>query len=260
MSHRRELLRFCVRINFVNQKTAIPKDAAAVVLLNAAGDKVLWAQRNPKLAFLGGYHAFAGGKLETTDALVKIENCADAELGKFIACAVREAFEEIGVLLVRNGEKLTRGQRASLHDDLISGRMTFAEILEHWNLWVDAKIFLHWFLDDSAIFARSFQNQIFLALCPPKQEPYAAISELQNVEFIEPDNALERWKKSQVLISPPVLLSLKTLAECLSQRRKDVEEKQKEDKTTEVNLTEQTFVEKIIQKSLRLCVSAVKNF
>lgn len=257
MSHRRELLRFCVRINFVNQKTAIPKDAAAVVLLNAAGDKVLWAQRNPKLAFLGGYHAFAGGKLETTDALVKIENCADAELGKFIACAVREAFEEIGVLLVRNGEKLTRGQRASLHDDLISGRMTFAEILEHWNLWVDAKDFFYTGFWTTPQFSPvRFKTRFFLALCPPKQEPYAAISELQNVEFIEPDNALERWKKSQVLISPPVLLSLKTLAECLSQRRKDVEEKQKEDKTTEVNLTEQTFVEKNYSKisaSLRLC-------
>jgi 8-oxo-dGTP pyrophosphatase MutT (NUDIX family) len=127
----------------VNQKPATPKDAAAVILLNESGDRVLWARRNPQIAFLGGWHAFPGGKLEASDALVSIENCADKELGKFVACAAREAFEETGVLLARGGDKLTRGQRASLHDDLISGRMTFAEILEHWNLRLDAADFAY---------------------------------------------------------------------------------------------------------------------
>lgn len=127
----------------MNQKSATPKDASAVILLNAAGNQVLWARRNPQLAFLGGWHAFPGGKLEASDALVTVKNCEDAEIARFIVCAVREAFEEVGVLLVKNGEKLTSGQRASLHDDLISGRMTFAEILAHWNLHIDARDFYY---------------------------------------------------------------------------------------------------------------------
>ena len=196
----------------MNQKSAAPKDAAAVILLNDTGDRVLWAQRNPQLAFLGGWHAFPGGKLEASDALVKIENCTDAELGKFIVCAAREAFEEAGVLLAHNGDKLTRGQRASLHDDLISGRMTFAEVLEHWNLWIDAADFFYTGFWTTPPFSPvRFKTRFFLAVCPPKQEPYAAISELQNVEFIRPSDALGGWKKSEVLISPPVLLSLQTL-------------------------------------------------
>jgi len=203
----------------VNQKTATPKDAAAVILLNEAGDKVLWAQRNPQLAFLGGWHAFPGGKFEASDALIKIENGADAELEKFIVCAVREAFEETGVLLVRNGERLTRGQRASLHDDLISGRMTFAEILQHWNLWIDANDFQYTGFWTTPQFSPvRFKTRFFLTACPPKQTPYAAISELQNVEFIRPDDALGRWKNSEVLISPPVLLSLKTLSKTEDQK------------------------------------------
>jgi glyoxylase-like metal-dependent hydrolase (beta-lactamase superfamily II)/8-oxo-dGTP pyrophosphatase MutT (NUDIX family) len=197
----------------VNQKQATPRDAAAVILLNQSLTEVLWAQRNPNLAFLGGYHAFPGGKLETTDAETKVFNCKDAELAKFIACAVREAFEEVGVLLARNGEKLTRGQRASLHDDLISGRFTFAEILAHWNLWIDAEDFIYTgFWTTPAFSPVRFKTRFFLAVCPPKQEPYAAISELQNVEFIKPRDALRRWEKSEVLIAPPVLLSLKELA------------------------------------------------
>ncbi len=198
----------------MNQKPATPKDAAAVILLNDAGDRVLWARRNPQIAFLGGWHAFPGGKLEISDALLPVENCADAKLGKFIACAAREAFEETGVLLARGGERLTRGQRASLHDDLISGRMTFAEILEHWNLRIDAADFAYTGFWTTPQFSPArFKTRFFLAACPSKQTPYAAISELENVEFIRPLDALNKWKKSEVLISPPVLLSLKTLAE-----------------------------------------------
>ena len=197
----------------MNQKSATPKDAAAVILLNQNLSEVLWAQRNPNLAFLGGYHAFPGGKLEITDADTKVINCEDAELVKYIACAVREAFEEVGVLLVRNGEKLTKGQRASLHDDLISGRFTFAEILAHWNLWIDAEDFIYTgYWTTPAFSPIRFKTKFFLAVCPPKQEPFAAISELQNVEFIKPQNALRRWENSEVLIAPPVLLSLHELS------------------------------------------------
>lgn len=197
----------------MNQKPATPKDAAAVILLNEAGDQVLWARRNPQLAFLGGWHAFPGGKLEASDAEVKVVSCENRDLEKYIVCAVREAFEEAGVLLARNGDKLTRGQRASLHDDLISGRMTFGEILSHWNLHIDASDFFYTGFWTTPPFSPvRFKTRFFLAVCPPKQQPYAAISELENVEFIRANDALTRWRRSEVLISPPVLLSLKTLA------------------------------------------------
>ncbi len=196
----------------MNQKTATPKDAAAVILLNRDFTQVLWARRNTELKFLGGWHAFPGGKLEASDAEIKVENCTDAELAKFIACAVRETFEEVGVLLVRGGEKLTKGQSASLHDDLISGRMTFPEILTHWGLRIDAEDFFYTGFWTTPQFSPvRFKTRFFLAVCPLRQTPYAAITELENVEFIEPKDALLAWEKSEVLVSPPVLISLKEL-------------------------------------------------
>lgn len=195
----------------MNQKPAIPKDAAAIILIRE--NKVLWAQRNPKIKFLGGWHAFPGGKLEAADCDIEIKNCADRNLEKFIVCAARELFEETGVLLVRNGEKLTKGQRASLHDDLISGRSGFAEILADWNLRMDAEDFFYaGFWTTPQFSPVRFKTRFFIAECPFKQEPYAAISELRNVEFITPVKALERWSKSEVLISPPVLIALQELA------------------------------------------------
>ena len=241
----------------MNQKSAIPRDAAAVILLNHAGDKVLWAQRNPQLAFLGGYHAFPGGKLEASDQLVKIKNCTDAEeLARFIVCAVREAFEEVGVLLVRGGERLTKGQRVSLHDDLISNRMTFAEILEHWNLWIDvADFFYTGFWTTPKFSSVRFKTRFFLAVCPLRQKPYAAISELQNVEFIRPNDALNEWKNSKVLIAPPVLLSLKTLEEFSPQRRRDAEKDTKSSSNNDSQKTQQISSEFLLKNfaSLRLC-------
>ncbi len=183
----------------MNHKPAIPKDAAAVILIRE--NRVLWARRNPNIKFLGGWHAFPGGKVEAGDARIAVENCADADLQKFIVAATREVFEEVGVLLVRNGEKLTKGQRASLHDDLISGRSNFAEILDDWNLRIDARDFLYaGFWTTPQFSPVRFKTRFFVAECPWKQEPYAAISEMQSPEFIAPADALASWSNAEVLI------------------------------------------------------------
>lgn len=195
------------------QKFAIPKDAAATILLNQDESKVLWARRNPKLKFLGGFHGFTGGKVDESDEQTEVRNCSNAEQAKLIACAVREMFEEIGVLLVRNGDKLTKGQRLSLHDDLISGRSTFAEILEFWGLWIDAEDFTYTgFWTTPEFSPMRFKTHFFIANCPPKQKPYQAITEMQEIEFIDFHKAFEMWEKSKVLIAPPVLISIQELA------------------------------------------------
>jgi endoribonuclease LACTB2 len=199
-----------------------PKDASAIILIKDG--KVLWAQRNPQLKFLGGWHAFPGGKTENSDTEIEVKNCDDKDLKQFIVSAVRECFEEVGVLIVRNGEKLTKGQRASLHDDLISGRSTFAEILAHWNLWIDAENFLYTGFWTTPQFSPvRFKTRFFIAECPLKQEPYAAISEMQTPEFIAPKDALKRWENSEVLIAPPVLIALQVLADIEPQKHRDTE-------------------------------------
>lgn len=191
-------------------KENVPKDAAAVILLK--NGEVFLAQRNPKTPFLGGWHAFPGGKLEKADAEIEVRNCDDMDLAKYIVCAVREAFEETEILLVRGGDKMTKGQRISLLDDLTSGRSTFAEILDHWGLWIDAQDFAYTGFCTTPQFSPvRFKTRFFIANCPLKQYP-ATDGELVEGKFLSFENALELWRKGEIIISPPVLVSLKELA------------------------------------------------
>ena len=191
-------------------KENIPKDAAAVILLKDG--KVFLAQRNPQISFLGGWHAFPGGKVDAEDSQIEVRNCTNEELQKFVVAAARETFEEIGVLLARGGDRITRGQRAALHDDLISGRFSFAEILKNWGLWIDAADFQDaGFWTTPKFSPIRFKTRFFIADCPRKQEPQV-FGEFTGGEFGAPGDALQIWEKGEILISPPVLISLREAA------------------------------------------------
>jgi glyoxylase-like metal-dependent hydrolase (beta-lactamase superfamily II)/8-oxo-dGTP pyrophosphatase MutT (NUDIX family) len=197
---------------------ATPKDAAAVILLradtNKAQPEVFWVRRSPRMAFLGGFHAFPGGQREASDAEVRVGNCDDDEEAAMIACAARELFEELGVLVARGGETLTKGQLASLLDDLESGRMSFAQLLSHYGLHLDARDFTfagRWVTPPFS--PRRFDTWFFLVNCPPKQEPLLKDEgELDEGVWTTALEAYNRWQRSEVLTAPPVLHALKTLA------------------------------------------------
>jgi glyoxylase-like metal-dependent hydrolase (beta-lactamase superfamily II)/8-oxo-dGTP pyrophosphatase MutT (NUDIX family) len=197
---------------------ATPKDAAAVILLRAGTDpknpEVFWVRRSERLAFLGGFHAFPGGQRDASDAGTPVENCEDSETSVMIACAARELFEELGVLVARGAETLTKGQRASILDDLESGRMNFKELLRHYGLHLDANDFTftgHWVTPPFS--PRRFDTWFFLINCPAKQEPnVTGDAELEAGEWIAAKEAVACWQRSEVLTVPPVLHALKTLA------------------------------------------------
>lgn len=196
---------------------ATPKDAAAIILLrdgtDSADPEVFWVRRSEKLAFLGGFHAFPGGQLDASDAETRVENCEDRERAAMIACAARELFEELGVLIARGAESLTKGQRASLLDDLESGRMPFPKLLDHFGLYLDAKDFTYagrWVTPPFS--PRRFDTWFFLASCPAKQRPHVSPGELETGEWIRARDALARWRRAEVLCVPPVLHALETLS------------------------------------------------
>ncbi|MDX6575303.1 MAG: hypothetical protein QOE96_1256 [Blastocatellia bacterium] len=196
----------------------VPKDAAAIILVRPDTDptnpEIFWAKRSTKLAFLSGFYAFPGGQRENSDAEVLVQDCVDQETAAMISCAARELFEETGVLLARGSQTLTIGQRASLLDDLESKRVTWPELLKLYGLHLDANDFTfagRWVTPPFA--PRRFDTWFFLAVCPLKQQPnITEDSELESGEWIRARDAYEKWERSEIIVVPPVLHILKTLA------------------------------------------------
>jgi len=200
---------------------SIPKDASAVILLrkntNPLDPEVFLVRRSEKLGFLGGFSAFPGGQLDASDAEVQVSNSSDAETAAAISCAARELFEELGVLVARGADSLTKGQRVSLLDDLESGRMSWPEMLRHYNLLLDANDFTfvgRWVTPPFS--ARRFDTWFFLVNCPPKQEPNVMPGELSSGEWITARRAHDQWQGSEILAVPPTLHALKTIADGLT--------------------------------------------
>jgi ribonuclease/clavin/mitogillin len=200
---------------------AVPKDAAAVILVRETeGDgvpQIYWARRSAKLAFLGGFHAFPGGQRDAEDSSTPVGNSPDAETGAMIACAARELFEELGVLVARGADALTKGQLASVLDDLASGRMTFPQLLAHYGLRLDARDFTfagRWVTPPFS--PRRFDTWFFLARCPRKQEPRIRTTEFDEGEWTRATDAVKCWERSDALVAPPVLHALRVLSEGLT--------------------------------------------
>ena len=199
---------------------AVPKDAAAVVLVR--GDErdpeVFWARRGERLAFQPGFYAFPGGQRDEADAEVAVEQTEDRETASMIACAARELFEELGVLAARGAEHLTKGQLESLLDDLTSGRMTFAEVLRHFGLRLDARDFTYagrWVTPPFS--PRRFDTFFFVVRCPPKQRPRLLTPEFDEGGWERASAAYERWRRYELMAAPPVIHAVRTIADGLTE-------------------------------------------
>ncbi|HEX8127580.1 MAG TPA: MBL fold metallo-hydrolase [Pyrinomonadaceae bacterium] len=202
---------------------AVPRDAAAVILVretegDGAVPQIFWARRGEHLAFLGGFYAFPGGQRDAEDGETPVDNSADAEHAAMIACAARELFEELGVLVARGADALTKGQLASVLDDLTSERMTFPQLLAHYGLHLDAQDFTYagrWVTPPFS--PRRFDTWFFLVRCPRKQEPRILTTEFESGEWARATEAVARWERSDALVAPPVLHALRVLSDGLNE-------------------------------------------
>jgi endoribonuclease LACTB2 len=199
------------------RRAAVPKDAAAVVLVRggegAPDPEVFWARRSERMSFQPGFYAFPGGQRDESDAEVEVEGAEERETAQMIACAARELFEELGVLAARGAESLTRGQLSSVREDMTSGRMTFAQVLAHYGLRLDARDFRYagrWVTPPFS--PRRFDTLFFVVECPRKQEPRLLTTEFDEGGWERASSAYARWLRAELMAAPPVMHAVRTLA------------------------------------------------
>src|SRR3954471_1561879 len=104
------------------REPAVPRPAATVLLLRdgEAGVEVLMTRRSPTASFAPGAYVFPGGGIDAADAqahdiAARRPTQDEQRLTQAIA-AIRESFEELGVLLARHrdGSPVTRADVEAL--------------------------------------------------------------------------------------------------------------------------------------------------
>jgi ribonuclease/clavin/mitogillin len=192
---------------------AIPKDAGSIILLKDPLDpQLLWVKRSARLAFMGGFHAFPGGQLDKVDLETPVAGCTGDEAW-MRACAAREVFEEIGVLLAAGAKRLTVAQIADARRQMAAGEKTFLQILRDYELVLSGDALTaagRWVTPPFA--PRRFDTWFFLAWLPENQEALVDAGELETAEWVRPAEALDRWQRGEIIMAPPTLHIIRTLA------------------------------------------------
>jgi glyoxylase-like metal-dependent hydrolase (beta-lactamase superfamily II)/8-oxo-dGTP pyrophosphatase MutT (NUDIX family) len=203
-------------------RPAIRRSLAAAVLLvrYAPGLQVYWVERAASLAYLGGFHAFPGGRVSPEDSEVTVAGSDDPEEARRRAAAARELFEEIGVLIVRpaatsSSPGFPEGQRRlALRSDVLDGTLSFAAMLAGYGLEVDGDALApagRWI--SPPFTPRGFDTVFYLARFPGGEEPSVVPGELAGGEWVEPAEAMSRWRRGDVLLATPVKCGLTELAQ-----------------------------------------------
>jgi 8-oxo-dGTP pyrophosphatase MutT (NUDIX family) len=207
---------------------AAARPASTVVLLRPGNPfDVFLVRRSDSIAFMGGAHVFPGGRLDATDHLDDIMALADGtpdaamrmpDVGSDVAAAhyvaaLRELFEEAGVLLARPAGRMSVEQLERRRRDLLTGGSTFADILrgEHLRLAFDAlAYFAHWVTPE--IETRRFDTRFFLARAPEGQTPVHDAGEATHSEWLDPLEALARCRSGAISLPPPTWTTLSMLS------------------------------------------------
>jgi len=210
-----------------------PLPAATVILARqqAAEIQVYLLKRSPKSRFMAGNYVYPGGIVDSDDGdldfwnrytdldIAAIDRCLGgefpvAEAMAFGITAIRETFEEAGVLLVHpdayQGADLEQVCEMRLTRDLSNGWLKRAVQRKGWVLQVSAlKRWAHWLTP--ALMPRRYDTRFFVAVLPSGQVCRPDDHETTHGVWINPLQALEANQTGAMPLSPPTLVTLHQL-------------------------------------------------
>ena len=199
------------------------RPAATVLLLrdapgNAEGIEVLMTRRSDKASFAPGAYVFPGGGIDVLDAQShtaadRRPTQSDLHLTQAIA-AIRESFEELGVLLARHADGPRKGLMADAQDiAAIDRHQPFVAQCTARGLRLAAdSVFMlaHWITDRDL--PRRFDVPFLVARMPEGQEPVADEAEQFEPVWVRPADALARHEAGQFFMIFPTIRTLQRLA------------------------------------------------
>lgn len=214
------------------------RDAATVMVVRDAPDggglEVAMLRRNLNSDFVGGAYVFPGGAVDPDDRHANLDAVCvgrtDADASErlgvergglaFWVAAIRECFEEAGVLLARH----TDGDVVTFADPVVdarfiehrravdSGERRLVEICADEDLQLivdDIYFFSHWITPEGA--PRRYDTRFFVARAPEGQVPLHDDREVIANLWIRPADALARHRAGEFDLVFPTMRSLMAL-------------------------------------------------
>jgi 8-oxo-dGTP pyrophosphatase MutT (NUDIX family) len=212
-----------------------PRHAATVVLARDRGEgpEVYLLRRTASMAFAAGFFVFPGGSVDPRDQDIPDEawvgppanewalglSC-DEPLARALVCAaVRETFEESGVLLAGPDERSVVADTSG--DDweadrlaLLDRSLSLAELLRRRDLHLRADLlraWSHWITPE--VEPKRFNTRFFVAALPDGQRTRDVGGEADRVAWVRPVDALAATKSGEMSLLPPTMAALTDLAE-----------------------------------------------
>jgi 8-oxo-dGTP pyrophosphatase MutT (NUDIX family) len=212
---------------------APPRVAATVLLLRPApgpGFEMYVIRRAASMAF-GGVYAFPGGGVDPSDSQVHLNWAGPepqewarwlgvpADRAQAIVCAaVREVFEEAGVLLAGpqpdtvvgdvSGDEWEFARRA-----LVAREIGFADLLRERELFLRSDLLAPWARWITPEFEpRRFDTYFFVAMLPDRQRTRDVSGEADHTMWIAPADALARATAGEILMLPPTQVTVREVA------------------------------------------------
>jgi len=215
-----------------------PRTAATVILMRtAAGGSVetFLLKRHEASAFMGGNFVYPGGSVEPGDKDKSIlpycrslpfntsapEKVDEDELLGYRVCALRELFEEAGILLARwiSGELCTAdpvpdGDRlAAYRGQIDQDEISMTELAKRENLVYDFDqlVYVDRWITPEARHIR-FDTRFYLAFCPEGQHASSDQKETVQGLWMSPREAIDANLRGSIALSPPAVETLEMLA------------------------------------------------
>ncbi|HUA41132.1 MAG TPA: NUDIX hydrolase [Streptosporangiaceae bacterium] len=198
-----------------------------------AGLEVYMLRRKPTMAFAPGAYVFPGGSVDARDADEQVAWTgpdaaewgrifdAPASLARALVCAaVRETFEESGVLLA--GESADSVVADTTSDEweadrhaLLDRSVSLAGLLSRRRLVLRADLLRPWSRWITPVVEpRRFDTRFFAAALPAGQRTRDVGGEASEVAWVRPAEALQAGERGEIRLFPPTAVTLSELADC----------------------------------------------
>jgi 8-oxo-dGTP pyrophosphatase MutT (NUDIX family) len=211
----------------MTDKPISPALPAATILMlrDEPAFEVLMVKRHHQIDFAAGALVFPGGKLHAGDEDARWEHrvlgwAASLDTRALRIAAIREAYEEAGVLLARHaggapfcGDPRAAEARAAIAKD----ERPFLDLVRELDLFLDLEaltVFARWITP--AFSPRRFDTWFYVARAPQDQLALCDGQETVDAEWIPPGEALRLGERGERTVIFPTRMNLKLLAEAES--------------------------------------------